>query len=117
MPRARRTALALAATLCLTAAPLAAKAGENFERTFELDAGGSVAVANVNGSIAIKAADGSRVVLRAVKTADNADCLENRDDRHRRSAGGRQGPRAADRNEARQTQLALLGRLQRKRRL
>ena len=76
MPRVRRTALALAATLCLTAAPLAAKAGENFDRTFELDAGGSVAVANVNGSIAIKAADGSRVVLRAVKTADNADCLE-----------------------------------------
>ncbi len=77
MPRVRRTTLVLAAALCLAAAPLAAKVTENFDRTFELAAGGSVAVANVNGSIDIKASDGDRVVLHAVKTADNDRGLQS----------------------------------------
>ncbi len=76
MPHAQRTALALAAALCLAAAPLAAKVSEDFDRSFELAAGGSVAVANINGSIKIRAADGDRVALHAVKTADNADALQ-----------------------------------------
>ncbi len=76
MPHAQRSALVLVSALCMTTVPLAAKVTEKLNRTFELDAGGSLAVANVNGSIDIKASDGGQVILHAIKTADNADCLE-----------------------------------------
>lgn len=76
MQHARRTARALAAAFCLAAVPLAANVSENIERVFQLETGGSVAAANINGPIRVRAADGGEVSLRAVKTARTAECLE-----------------------------------------
>ena len=76
MKHAHRTARTLAAAFCLAAVPLAANVSENIERVFQLETGGSVAAANVNGPILVRAADGGEVSLRAVKKAKNAECLE-----------------------------------------
>lgn len=76
MKHAHRAARTLAAVFCLAAVPLAANVSENIERVFQLETGGSVAAANVNGPILVRAADGGEVSLRAVKKAKNAECLK-----------------------------------------
>lgn len=68
MDRARRIALAFAAVLLAAALPaLAVELEETFDQSYDLGAGGSVSVSNVNGAVIVQGWDGGRVRVEAVK--------------------------------------------------
>lgn len=74
MHRNRLIPTAFALALLLTAAPaLAVEIEERFDQRYDLGAGGSVAVSNVNGAVLVKAWDGDQVRVEAVKKVKAGD--------------------------------------------
>lgn len=69
--------------LCLAAATGAA--AQDFQKSYNLEAGGSVEIANVSGDINLTGYDGSAVVVNAYKEGRDRDQVEVED----RSAAGR----------------------------
>ncbi len=69
------TALALTAGLLTYAPPVRGEVSEEFHQTLPLAADGSLEIANVNGSVTIRAWDREEIDVQAVKTAKNNEAL------------------------------------------
>jgi len=67
MDRARRIAIALAIALLAAAPAFAVEIEEHFDQSYDLGAGGSVSVSNVNGAIIVQGWEGDQVRVEAVK--------------------------------------------------
>lgn len=63
--------------LCLFAA--AGAAAQNFQRSYDLGAGGTVQIVNVSGDIELRGYEGSAVVVSAYKTGRDRDMVEVED--------------------------------------
>ena len=86
----RRTFLSFVGALALTLAASAAASAQEFQRTYDIAAGGSVEIANVSGDISLTGHDGNTVVVNAYKTGRDRDQVEVEDN----SAPGRVSLRA-----------------------
>ncbi|HEX8557925.1 MAG TPA: DUF4097 family beta strand repeat-containing protein [Pyrinomonadaceae bacterium] len=69
--------LVCAAALCLAAA--AGASAQDFQKSYNLGAGGAVRIANVSGDIELKGYEGSALVVRAYKTGRDRDMVEVED--------------------------------------
>lgn len=77
MIRRTFTSLLGAAALCLVAA--AGASAQDFQRSYNLEAGGSVNIANVSGDVTVTGYDGAAVVVTAQKTGRDRDLVEVED--------------------------------------
>lgn len=66
-----------AVALCLAAA--AGASAQDFQRSYNLGAGGAVRIANVSGDVELKGYEGSAVVVTAYKTGRDRDMVEVED--------------------------------------
>jgi hypothetical protein len=72
----RRTLLNFVAALALCAAAAVSAAAQDFQKTYELGAGGSVEIANVSGDVNLVGYEGSAVVVNAYKEGRDRDVVE-----------------------------------------
>ena len=75
----RRTFVNFVGALALCAAAAVSAAAQDFQRTYNLEAGGSVEIANVSGDVELKGYDGSAVVVHAFKQGRDRDMVEVED--------------------------------------
>ena len=75
----RRTILNLAGALVLCMAAAAVTSAQDFQRSYNLEAGGTVEIANVSGDINLTGYDGSAVVVNAFKQGRDANLVEVED--------------------------------------
>ncbi|HEX8188306.1 MAG TPA: DUF4097 family beta strand repeat-containing protein [Pyrinomonadaceae bacterium] len=75
----RRTFLNFAGAVALCAAAATGAAAQDFQRTYNLEAGGSVEIANVSGDVELKGYEGSAVVVHAFKQGRDRDMVEVED--------------------------------------
>jgi hypothetical protein len=75
----RKTLLNFVGALVLCAAAAASAAAQDFQKTYNLGAGGSVEIANVSGDINITGHEGSAVVVSAYKEGRDRDVVEVED--------------------------------------
>ena len=75
----RRTILNLAGALILCMAAAASASAQDFQRSYNLEAGGTVEIANVSGDINLTGYDGSAVVVNAFKQGRDANLVEVED--------------------------------------
>jgi hypothetical protein len=76
----RRTILNFAGALALCAAAAASAAAQDFQRTYNLGAGGSVEIANVSGDVNLTGYEGSAVVVNAYKEGRDREMVEVEDE-------------------------------------
>ena len=76
----RMTLLNFVGALVLCAAAAVSAAAQDFQRTYNLGAGGSVEIANVSGDINLTGYDGSAVVVNAYKEGRDRDMVEVEDE-------------------------------------
>ena len=86
----RRTVLNVAGALVLCMAAAAGAAAQDFQRSYNVEAGGSVEIANVSGDITLTGHDGGAVVVNAFKQGRDSHLVEVED----RSTQGRVSLRA-----------------------
>ncbi|HWS86052.1 MAG TPA: DUF4097 family beta strand repeat-containing protein [Pyrinomonadaceae bacterium] len=72
----RRTLLNFVGALALCAAAAVSAAAQDFQKTYNLAAGGSVEIANVSGDINLVGYEGSAVVVSAYKEGRDRDVVE-----------------------------------------
>jgi len=72
----RRTFLNFVGALALCAAAAVSAAAQDFQRSYELAAGGSVEIANVSGDINLTGYEGSALVVSAYKEGRDRDAVE-----------------------------------------
>ena len=72
----RRTLLNFVGALVLCAAAASGAAAQDFQKSYELGAGGSVEIANVSGDVNLFGYDGSAVVVSAYKEGRDSDIVE-----------------------------------------
>ena len=77
MIRRTFTSMLGAAALCLAAA--AGASAQDFQRSYNLESGGTVNIANVSGDVALTGYDGAAVVVTAHKTGRDRDMVEVED--------------------------------------
>src|SRR5262249_11169466 len=58
---------------------------QNFQKSYQVPAGGQVKIGNVSGDVSVKGYDGDAIIVRATKKGPDADLLEIED----RSTQGR----------------------------
>jgi DUF4097 and DUF4098 domain-containing protein YvlB len=75
----RRKALNFVCALGLCLAAAAGAAAQDFQRTYNLEAGGSVEIANVSGDINLTGHDGNTVVVHAFKQGRDSNLVEVED--------------------------------------
>ena len=75
----RRTVLNIVGALALCLAAAGAASAQDFQRTYNLEAGGSVEIANVSGDINLTGYEGSAVVVNAYKQGRDRDQVEVED--------------------------------------
>ena len=75
----RRTVLNFVGALALCMAAAVAASAQDFQRTYNLEAGGSVEIANVSGDINLTGYEGSAVVVHAFKQGRDRDQVEVED--------------------------------------
>lgn len=75
----RRTFLNFVGALALSLAAAVSAAAQDFQRTYNLEAGGSVEIANVSGDVILTGYDGSAVVVNAYKQGRDRDQVEVED--------------------------------------
>jgi DUF4097 and DUF4098 domain-containing protein YvlB len=71
--------LNFAGAVALCAAAATGAAAQDFQRTYNLEAGGSVEIANVSGDVELKGYEGSAVVVHAFKQGRDRDMVEVED--------------------------------------
>jgi DUF4097 and DUF4098 domain-containing protein YvlB len=76
----RRTILNLVGALALCAAAAVSAAAQDFQRSYNLAAGGSVEIANVSGDISLTGYEGSAVVVNAYKEGRDRNEVEVEDE-------------------------------------
>ncbi len=76
----RRTVWNFAGALVLCVAAAVATSAQDFQRTYELGAGGSVEIANVSGDVNLTGYEGSAVVVSAYKEGRDRDQVEVEDE-------------------------------------
>ena len=75
----RRTFMNFAGALALCMAAAVSAAAQDFQRSYNLEAGGSVEIANVSGDINLTGYDGSAVVVNAFKEGRDSNLVEVED--------------------------------------
>jgi DUF4097 and DUF4098 domain-containing protein YvlB len=75
----RRTFLNFAGALVLSLAASAATSAQEFQRTYDIPAGGSVQITNVSGDVNLTGHDGTTVVVHAYKEGRDRDQVEVED--------------------------------------
>jgi DUF4097 and DUF4098 domain-containing protein YvlB len=75
----RRTFLSFVGALALCAAAAVSAAAQDFQKSYNLEAGGSVEIANVSGDINLTGYDGSAVVVNAYKEGRDREMVEVED--------------------------------------
>src|SRR5215212_1498031 len=80
MMMGRRTVLNFAGALVLCAAAAVVTSAQDFQKTYNLAAGGSVEIANVSGDVNLTGYEGSAVVVSAYKEGRDRDQVEVEDE-------------------------------------
>ncbi|MDT5272562.1 MAG: hypothetical protein QOH49_4748 [Acidobacteriota bacterium] len=75
----RRTVLNFVGALALCAAAAVSAAAQDFQRTYNLESGGSVEIENVSGDVNLTGYEGSAVVVNAYKEGRDRDMVEVED--------------------------------------
>jgi hypothetical protein len=75
----RRTVLNFVGALALSLAAAASASAQDFQRTYNLESGGSVEIANVSGDVTLTGYEGSAVVVNAYKHGRDRDQVEVED--------------------------------------
>ena len=75
----RRTLFNFAGALALLVLAAAGAAAQDFQKSYNLAAGGEVEIANVSGDIELKGYEGSALVVNAYKTGRDRDLVEVED--------------------------------------
>ncbi|HEX7312492.1 MAG TPA: DUF4097 family beta strand repeat-containing protein [Pyrinomonadaceae bacterium] len=99
----RRTFLHIVGALALCAAAAVSAAAQDFQKSYNLAAGGTVAIANVSGDINLTGYEGSAVVVNAYKEGRDRDVVEVEDN----STQGRVSLRAKYPNDCRNCEASI----------
>jgi hypothetical protein len=99
----RRTILHIVGALVLCAAAAVGAAAQDFQKSYNLEAGGTVAIANVSGDINLTGYEGSAVVVSAYKEGRDRDAVEVED----ASTQGRVSLRAKYPNDCRNCEASI----------
>jgi len=99
----RRTVLNFVGALALCMAAAVAASAQDFQRTYNLEAGGSVEIANVSGDINLTGYEGSAVVVNAYKEGRDREMVEVEDN----STQGRVSLRAKYPNDCRNCEASI----------
>ncbi|HEX8720392.1 MAG TPA: DUF4097 family beta strand repeat-containing protein [Pyrinomonadaceae bacterium] len=75
----RRIIFNFAGALALVVLAAAGAAAQDFQRSYDLGAGGSVQIVNVSGDVELKGYDGTALVVNAHKTGRDRDAVEVED--------------------------------------
>ena len=75
----RRTLLNIVGAVLLCAAASASASAQDFQRSYELGAGGTVSIANVSGDVILKGYDGPTVVVEGHREGRDRDRVEVED--------------------------------------